>query len=46
MKVLSPLPYVPGLLKMIEEIPASIYHNALFPLSDTSQRYKGYPFLD
>lgn len=42
----KPLPYVPGLLKMIEVIPACIYHNALFPLSETSQRYKGYAFLD
>lgn len=46
MKALSFLPYVPGLLKMIEGIPACIYHNALFPFSETSQRYKGYAFLD
>lgn len=46
MKALRPLPYIPGLLKMIEVVPACVYHNALFPLSESSQRYKGYAFLD
>ena len=46
MKALNPLPYVSGLYKMTEVISVCIYHNALFPLSETSQRYKGYAFLD
>lgn len=46
MKALSPLSYVPGLLQMIEVAPACIYHNTLFSLLESNQRYKGYAFFD
>lgn len=42
----KPLAFCPRTVKDDWSDSALIYHNALFPLSETRQRYKGYVFLD